>query len=130
LQPRAELHQAEALHRESDFAHSSVTPSQSPTGKLIPMLLGVALGSVTVRDSIQSQGADEQAFCRGMGSAGPGLREPANCRRAGTMKTVVLLIISNLFMNPAWYGHLKFKHHALWLVILASWGLALLEYIF
>jgi uncharacterized protein len=46
------------------------------------------------------------------------------------MKTILLLIISNLFMNLAWYGHLKFRNHALWIVILASWGLALFEYIF
>ena len=46
------------------------------------------------------------------------------------MKTVVLLIISNTFMNMAWYGHLKFKHSALWVAILLSWGLALFEYIF
>lgn len=46
------------------------------------------------------------------------------------MKTIVLLVISNLFMNLAWYGHLKFKKEALWLVILASWGLALFEYLF
>ncbi|MEO6970358.1 MAG: DMT family protein [Chthoniobacterales bacterium] len=26
-------------------------------------------------------------------------------------------------MNLAWYGHLKFRNQALWLVILASWGL-------
>jgi uncharacterized protein (DUF486 family) len=46
------------------------------------------------------------------------------------MKTVVLLIISNIFMTLAWYGHLKFKQSALWLAILASWGIALFEYIF
>jgi uncharacterized protein len=46
------------------------------------------------------------------------------------MKTIALLIISNIFMNLAWYGHLKFRNHALWVVILASWGLALFEYIF
>ena len=46
------------------------------------------------------------------------------------MKTIVLLIISNTFMNLAWYGHLKFKNRALWLMILASWGVALFEYIF
>jgi uncharacterized protein (DUF486 family) len=43
-------------------------------------------------------------------------------------KVVSLLILSNLFMTAAWYGHLKFKSHALWLVILASWGLAFFEY--
>ncbi len=44
--------------------------------------------------------------------------------------TVLLLIISNVFMTLAWYGHLKHKSSALWLAILASWGLALFEYIF
>lgn len=46
------------------------------------------------------------------------------------MKTIVLLTISNIFMNLAWYGHLKFKNQALWLMILISWGIALFEYIF
>ena len=41
---------------------------------------------------------------------------------------VVLLIGSNLFMTLAWYGHLKFKQAPLLLVILASWGIALIEY--
>lgn len=45
-------------------------------------------------------------------------------------KFVLLLTISNAFMNLAWYGHLKFKNSALWLAILASWGLALFEYVF
>lgn len=43
---------------------------------------------------------------------------------------IVLLSISNLFMTLAWYGHLKFKAAPLVLVILASWGIALLEYCF
>ena len=42
---------------------------------------------------------------------------------------VVMLIASNVFMTFAWYGHLKFKSHALWLVILASWGIAFFEYL-
>jgi uncharacterized protein len=46
------------------------------------------------------------------------------------MKTIFLLTISNLFMNLAWYGHLKFKSVPLWIAILASWGLAFLEYLF
>jgi hypothetical protein len=46
------------------------------------------------------------------------------------MKTIILLTISNTFMNLAWYGHLKFKSQPLWIVILASWGIALFEYIF
>ena len=41
---------------------------------------------------------------------------------------VALLVGSNVFMTFAWYGHLKFKHHPLWLVVLASWGIAFFEY--
>jgi uncharacterized protein (DUF486 family) len=43
---------------------------------------------------------------------------------------IVLLLISNVFMTFAWYGHLKYKDQALWLVILASWGIAFIEYCF
>ena len=43
---------------------------------------------------------------------------------------VVLLTISNIFMTFAWYGHLKYKHKALWIVILVSWGIAFFEYCF
>jgi len=46
------------------------------------------------------------------------------------MKTVLLLIVSNLFMNLAWYGHLKFKSSPLWIAIAMSWGLAFFEYCF
>ena len=41
---------------------------------------------------------------------------------------VLMLVASNVFMTFAWYGHLKYKNEALWLVILASWGIALFEY--
>ncbi|MDO5306166.1 MAG: DMT family protein [bacterium] len=43
---------------------------------------------------------------------------------------VLLLTISNIFMTFAWYGHLKYKGSALWVVILVSWGIALFEYCF
>jgi uncharacterized protein (DUF486 family) len=46
------------------------------------------------------------------------------------MTTVVLLILSNLFMTIAWYGHLKpeIKKVALWKVVLVSWLIAFFEY--
>ena len=44
--------------------------------------------------------------------------------------TIGLLLISNIFMTFAWYGHLKFKESPLLLVILVSWGIALFEYCF
>ncbi len=50
--------------------------------------------------------------------------------------TVGLLIVSNLFMTLAWYGHLRFKEWP-WLakggllaVVLLSWGMAFFEYCF
>lgn len=43
---------------------------------------------------------------------------------------IVLLCLSNVFMTFAWYGHLKFPGHALWLVVLAAWGIAFIEYCF
>jgi uncharacterized protein (DUF486 family) len=41
---------------------------------------------------------------------------------------ILLLIASNVFMTLAWYGHLKFKTAPLMLVIVASWGIAFIEY--
>src|SRR6202789_763139 len=46
------------------------------------------------------------------------------------MKTILLLFCSNIFMTMAWYGHLKYRNTPLILAILASWGIALLEYCF
>lgn len=40
----------------------------------------------------------------------------------------MLLLVSNVFMTFAWYGHLKFKSSPLMLVVLISWGIALFEY--
>ena len=41
---------------------------------------------------------------------------------------IVLLTVSNVFMTFAWYGHLKYKQSPLWLVILASYGIAFFDY--
>lgn len=43
-------------------------------------------------------------------------------------RTVGLLVLSNLFMTVAWYGHLRFKSAPLWIAIAASWLIALPEY--
>jgi uncharacterized protein len=43
---------------------------------------------------------------------------------------IILLMISNIFMTFAWYGHLKFPNQALWLVIVVSWAIAFIEYCF
>lgn len=44
-----------------------------------------------------------------------------------TATTIGLLIVSNVFMTLAWYGHLKFKQSPLWLAVILSWGLALVR---
>jgi uncharacterized protein len=46
------------------------------------------------------------------------------------MPTIILLLVSNIFMTFAWYGHLKHKSSPLWIAILASWGIAFFEYCF
>ena len=43
---------------------------------------------------------------------------------------VGLLMVSNVFMTFAWYGHLKFTERPLWIVVLVSWSIALIEYCF
>ncbi|MRR57706.1 MAG: hypothetical protein EG824_05790 [Deltaproteobacteria bacterium] len=46
------------------------------------------------------------------------------------MRTVFLLLLSNVFMTFAWYGHLKDLRTApLYLAVLASWGIAFFEYL-
>lgn len=47
-----------------------------------------------------------------------------------SLTPILLLAVSNVFMTFAWYGHLKFKEQPLWIVILASWGIAFIEYCF
>ena len=44
------------------------------------------------------------------------------------MRTVVLLIFSNVFMTFAWYGHLKEQNIPVWKAVLVSWGIAFFEY--
>lgn len=43
---------------------------------------------------------------------------------------ILMLLASNVLMTFAWYGHLKFGSQPLWLVVLASWGIAFFEYCF
>lgn len=46
-------------------------------------------------------------------------------------KTICLLVCSNVFMLFAWYGHLKnLGAKPVYIAILASWGIALVEYAF
>ena len=48
--------------------------------------------------------------------------------------TIVLLVLSNVFMTLAWYGHLRFKDHPMLAklgllgAVLLSWGIAFFEY--
>ena len=44
------------------------------------------------------------------------------------LNPILLLIAANVFMTFAWYGHLKYKAVALWIVVLVSWGIAFFEY--
>ncbi len=44
------------------------------------------------------------------------------------LRTVGLLVCSNIFMTVAWYAHLKHTNLPIWKVILMSWGIAFFEY--
>ncbi len=50
--------------------------------------------------------------------------------------SILLLVVANIFMTVAWYGHLKMSEHKwfanlpLAVIILMSWGVALFEYFF
>jgi uncharacterized protein (DUF486 family) len=44
------------------------------------------------------------------------------------MKTISMLIVSNIFMTFAWYWHLKDKGIPIWKAIVISWGIAFFEY--
>ncbi|MFZ5719623.1 MAG: DMT family protein [Pseudomonadota bacterium] len=41
---------------------------------------------------------------------------------------ILMLVASNVFMTFAWYGHLKVDRGPLWVIVLASWGIAFFEY--
>ena len=41
---------------------------------------------------------------------------------------ILMLVASNVFMTFAWYGHLKVERGPLWLIVMASWGIAFFEY--
>lgn len=45
-----------------------------------------------------------------------------------SIATILLLLIANVFMTFAWYGHLKFPQVSLWKVVLFSWFIAFFEY--
>ena len=47
---------------------------------------------------------------------------------SATITPILMLVASNVFMTFAWYGHLKFKASPIWMAILASWGIAFIEY--
>ena len=46
------------------------------------------------------------------------------------MKTIALLVVSNIFMTVAWYGHLKHRNAPLFFAIISSWLIAFFEYLF
>lgn len=44
--------------------------------------------------------------------------------------SILLLILSNVFMTFAWYAHLRtLSHRAWWVAVFASWGIAFFEYV-
>ena len=65
----------------------------------------------------------------------PGRVNDNQIRKMNAWLTIGLLVVANIFMTFAWYGHLKLQeakiitsNTPLYIVILISWGIALLEY--
>ena len=63
------------------------------------------------------------------------LAESAAGKQIGAMRfsfpylaPILMLVLSNVFMTFAWYGHLKFGSKPLWIVVMVSWGIAFFEY--
>ena len=46
------------------------------------------------------------------------------------MLTILLLLVSNIFMTFAWYGQLRFPNWTMATAIFVGWGIALFEYCF
>jgi uncharacterized protein len=46
------------------------------------------------------------------------------------LRTILLLVFSNIFMTIAWYGHLRHQNVPLWKAIIVSWLIAFVEYCF
>lgn len=44
------------------------------------------------------------------------------------LRTILLLLFSNVFMTIAWYGHLRHQNIPLWKAVLVSWLIAFVEY--
>jgi uncharacterized protein (DUF486 family) len=60
----------------------------------------------------------------------PGTLMPANLLQHPALVAALLLAASNLFMTFAWYAHLRnMQGRAWWVAALASWGIALFEYL-
>jgi uncharacterized protein (DUF486 family) len=69
---------------------------------------------------------------RGVAGNWPSLsRRPTIASMPVWLRTGLLLTIANVFMTFAWYGHLRdLRERPVWVAILVSWGIALLEYCF
>jgi hypothetical protein len=60
----------------------------------------------------------------------PGTFMPVNLLQHPALVAALLLAASNLFMTFAWYAHLRnMQGRAWWIAALASWGIALFEYL-
>jgi uncharacterized protein (DUF486 family) len=78
------------------------------------------------REARRSRNLPDNRLNHGQTIAGTIVAPP---KSRAPMSTILLLMLSNVFMTFAWYGHLKYGHNwPLWQAIVVSWGIALLEY--
>ena len=53
---------------------------------------------------------------------------PSRAVKNDALVAAGLLLLSNVFMTTAWYGHLRLRSLPIWAAVLGSWGIALFEY--
>src|SRR5205814_1000996 len=104
-------------------------PGHPGAGGLLDLAGRRAVDPVSAGEGLLAQGGS----ARGAGPQQAGQPDrrpvcPSSALSPRDMRTVLLLVASNVFMTVAWYGHLRFRGVALWKVILASWGIAFFEY--
>jgi uncharacterized protein len=88
----------------------------------------IMLGDNLSRGAAQRQSG--APYCRFQDNPAHPIPILARAMNAIILKTVFLLVLSNLFMTIAWYAHLKhLNDRPWWIAALASWGVALFEYL-
>lgn len=131
--PSIGLGNASTAVQEANEHNKEVLEAQLQVSRFMWRLLPIISFASSVRKSDRSV----TESCTASPAIRPTMEKSTNQRKGEGINmgmqavlSIVLLIISNVFMTFAWYGHLHFRAAPLWQVILISWLIAFLEYCF